>query len=177
MRRAKQLFLAMVFLLVCSASAAGQVATGTPLFGSFSGGPDIVNNADLNVHLQVPIEQKNGFVPFYYILTYDSSVWYPVGSSGNQSWQPVSGYWGWQTLTPVVTGSVTFNTTQESCRDPLGDFYYYNLYSNFVYTDPQGVVHGATNPADVRPLPECPPEHKLWGERGRVGARGRRSAS
>jgi RHS repeat-associated protein len=118
------------------------VATGLPLFGSFSGGPDIVNNADLNVHYEIPIREKSGLVPFYYILTYDSSVWHPVGTSGSQTWQFAPNM-GWRVLTPVVTGSVTFSETQQSCFDRAGNMYYYNRYSNFSYTDPRGTVHPA----------------------------------
>lgn len=62
-------------------TARAQVATGTPPFGSFSGGPDVVNNANLNVHLAIPVMNKAGRgMPFYYILTNDSSVWYPNGT-------------------------------------------------------------------------------------------------
>ena len=122
---------------------------GTPLFGSFSGGPDIVNDANLNVHLSVPIREKNGLEPFYYVLTYDNSLWYPVGTTGSQAWQPVSG-WGWRTLTPVVTGSITYNITQKSCHDLLGDVFYYNQYSGFAYTDPSGVLHQAPSSVTIR---------------------------
>lgn len=67
-------------LLLAAASARTQVATGTLPFGSFSGGPDIVNNANLNVHRSIPVRVKAGRgMPFYYILTSDSWVWYPSG--------------------------------------------------------------------------------------------------
>jgi hypothetical protein len=138
-----------------------QVPVGVPLFGSFGGGPDIINMADLNVHYQIPIRQKNGLAPFYYILTYDGSVWQPVGTSGNQTWQPTPA-WGWQVLTPLVAGLVTFSQTQEMCTDISGDSYNYNLYSNFLYTDPGGVVHQAPAGFEISDkvdaAPNCNPE-------------------
>src|SRR6266567_733395 len=69
--------------------ASAQVQTGTPPFGSFSGGPDVINNANVNTHWTFPILHKPGRgTDFSYDVTYDSSVWYPVGASGNQTWQP-----------------------------------------------------------------------------------------
>ena len=45
------------------ATARAQVATGTPAFGSFGGGLGIVDNANLNVHLGVPVLAKGGRGP------------------------------------------------------------------------------------------------------------------
>ncbi len=85
--------LACLFLIFSFGStiASGQVAGGTPGFGSYGGGPfDIVNLANLNVHLPITVFSKAGRgMPFNYTLGYDSSIWYPVGSSGNQSWRNV----------------------------------------------------------------------------------------
>src|SRR5439155_142921 len=66
--------------------AVAQVATGTPPFGSFGGGPfDTVNLGNLNVHFGIPVVNKAGRgMPFSYVLSYDSSVWFPLGVSGNQ---------------------------------------------------------------------------------------------
>ncbi|HXN74853.1 MAG TPA: hypothetical protein VN861_20070 [Candidatus Acidoferrales bacterium] len=78
---------AVALFLFCSAPSFAQVQTGTPPFGSYSGGPDIINLGNLNAHLTVPIVQKAGRgTNFTYYLNLDSSVWYPVGSSGSQSW-------------------------------------------------------------------------------------------
>jgi hypothetical protein len=82
------------FFLLLALPSSAQVTTGTPPFGSFGGGPDIINLANLNVHWTIPVINKVGRgTNFFYNLTYDSSVWYPVGASGNQSWMPV-GNWG-----------------------------------------------------------------------------------
>jgi hypothetical protein len=85
----------LLFAVGVAKSALGQTTTGVPPFSSVSGGPfDVINNANLNVHFQIPVINKAGrTLPFYYLLSYDSSVWYPAGASGNQTWVPVTG-WG-----------------------------------------------------------------------------------
>jgi RHS repeat-associated protein len=122
-----------------------QVATGMPPFGSFGGGPDVINLANLNSHMTVPVLNKagRGILPFTYNLSYDSSVWYPVGVSGSQSWQPVAN-WGWRGQTEVATGYVSYWRSQRSCR--LGtrpDWYwvYWNIYTYTAYNDQFGVSH------------------------------------
>jgi len=90
-----QLCLFLLLVLACEVPSFGQVPTGTPPMSSLSGGPDIVNLANLNTHIAIPILSKSGRgLPFTFILTHDSSVWYPVTSSGSTSWQPVTN-WGW----------------------------------------------------------------------------------
>src|SRR5438132_5966204 len=113
----RALLLASVLLAV-SGSATGQAATGTPKFGSFGGGQfDTVNLGNLNVHFAVPVIHKAGRgMPFTYDLSYDSSIWYPVGVSGNQTWQPVSN-WGWRAATESLVGYSTYTTSQGSCTD------------------------------------------------------------
>jgi YD repeat-containing protein len=93
-RRIFVLVCATLLLLVALPSAA-QVQTGTPPFGSFGGGPDIINLANLNAHLNIPVLSKAGRgLPFNFYLTYDSSVWYPVTSGSTKFWEPVTN-WGW----------------------------------------------------------------------------------
>jgi hypothetical protein len=123
--------------------------TGTPPFGSFGGGPfDSINLGNLNVHFVVPILNKAGRgMPFSYNLSYDSSVWYPVGSVGSQNWTPVFN-WGWMAQTAVHTGYVSYQTKQENC-DTQGVNYW--IYSGFVYTDPWGTSHGFCRADDLRP--------------------------
>ncbi len=49
-----------------------------PRFYPRSGPFDTVNNANLNVHFEIPIVNNAGRgMPFYYRLGYDSSIWYP----------------------------------------------------------------------------------------------------
>jgi RHS repeat-associated protein len=133
------LFAAIAALFPLSAS--GQVATGNPPFASFGGGPfDTVNLANLNVHFGIPVISKAGRgIPFSYTLVYDSSVWYPVGSSGSQIWTPVANF-GWAGQTQVSTGYVSYISSQFECFD--GTQKYSSPEANgFQYHDPFGAVH------------------------------------
>lgn len=107
-------------LLLVATINVGQVATGTPPFASFGGGPfDTVNLGNLNVHFAIPLIHKAGRgLPFNYDLSYDNSVWYPVGLSPNQNWQPVFN-WGWRAQTEMTTGYVTGAFFR--CRHPHVD--------------------------------------------------------
>src|SRR6266516_6849199 len=100
--------LLIVALALSAGVAFAQVATGTPPFGSFGGGPDVINLANLNSHIAIPVIHKAGRgTNFTYDLSYDSSVWYPVTTSGTTTWQPVPN-WGWRAITEVVTGYVNY---------------------------------------------------------------------
>src|SRR5207249_4223420 len=116
---ARDLLFLFLLLSPLPASAQGPV-TGTPPFGSYSGGPDIINLANLNAHLTIPILSKPGRgIPFSYNLAYDSSVWFPVGSSGGQSWQPVLNF-GWAGLTQVAVGYISYGVQSGTfpCNPP-----------------------------------------------------------
>ncbi|MFZ0412525.1 MAG: hypothetical protein WAL51_13475 [Candidatus Acidiferrales bacterium] len=122
--------------------AIGQVTTGTPPFGSFGGGPDVINLANLNAHITVPMINKAGRgIPASYNMVYDSSVWYPVTSAGTTSWQPVA-YWGWSAQTAIATGYVSFSDTITLC---LIDGHYIGgmktINNNYKYVDQFGVPH------------------------------------
>jgi RHS repeat-associated protein len=121
-----------------------QVPTGTPTYGSFAGGPDVVDLANLNAHIDVPVFSKAGRgMPFSYDLINDSSVWYPVVSSGSHSWQLVAN-WNWAGQTQVATGYVTYLWQQGSCNigtrtDP--SIAYYDIYYFLYYYDKWGRAH------------------------------------
>ncbi|PYU00232.1 MAG: hypothetical protein DMG38_09035 [Acidobacteria bacterium] len=144
----KSLCLISVATAVCTLAPASfaQVATGTPPFGSFGGAPDVVNLANLNDHHTIPIIHKAGRgTDFTYGLSYDSSVWYPVGVSPNQLWQPVSN-WGWASQTQGPTGYIAYNTTQiQITCTTTGGFvykrYYINQYTYTTYYDQFGAGH------------------------------------
>lgn len=135
----------LLILLACVSLPApvyGQVSTGTPPFGSFAGGPDVINLGNLNSHLTIPVRHKAGRgTNFTYDLTYDSSVWYPVGSSGHQNWQPVAN-WGWAAQTAPVLGFVTYFAQNYPipaiCRDTTTSV---TQFSAFAYHDVFGVNH------------------------------------
>jgi RHS repeat-associated protein len=88
-------FVLILLLALSPAYLAAQVTTGTPPFGSFGGGPDVINLANLNSHIDIPILSKPGRgLNFTYDLTYDSSIWAPVTANGTTTWAPIGG-WGW----------------------------------------------------------------------------------
>jgi RHS repeat-associated protein len=141
-RNAIKKFAYLLFLLVGSCDlACGQVTTGTPPLGSFTGGPDVIDLANLNANVAVPIFQKagRGGMGFYYDLAYDTSVWYPVTVNGVQSWQPVFN-WGWTAQTAVQTGYISYRRISTNCDTPP-PLHQYVKYSNFIYHDMWGIPH------------------------------------
>lgn len=103
MKRVCLLFLFMFAFVLFPATAIGQAQTGTPPFGSFGGGPDVIDLANLNSHIIVPVIHKPGRGQnLAFDITYDSAIWYPVGASGSQSWTNVTN-WGWQGTTGIVS--------------------------------------------------------------------------
>jgi RHS repeat-associated protein len=120
-------------------SATPQVARGTPPFGSFAGGPDIVNLGNLNAHYTIPVLSRAGRgSPFSYNLAYDTSVWYPSTSSGTTSWTPVSN-WGWTGTADLATPATGRLTSQKNTLHCTS----LNTYSIYwwTYTDKLGVPH------------------------------------
>ena len=150
----------IVFALLCTAAALGQVSTGTTPLGSFSSGPDAINLGNLNAHFTIPVISKPGRgTPFDYILSLDSSVWTPVLSGGTRSWQPTTN-WGWRAITEAATGYISRQQATVQCpiegSMPPRTFNATQYY-NFQYHDAFGVTHaGFTNisggcPGDLDP--------------------------
>jgi RHS repeat-associated protein len=139
----QRLLLALFVLVFCPVYAPAQVQTGTPPFGSFGGGPDAINLANLNSHITIPVLHKQGrALAFKDDLVYDNSVWFPVGSSGSQSWQPAFN-WGWIGTGAVLTGYVTRSETViRTCRNRTGQIIGYDfLATNYAYHDQLGQSH------------------------------------
>jgi len=133
----------LIFLLVAASRINAQVQTGTPPFSSAGGGPDTIDLGNLNIHIDIPVLNKPGRgTNFTYDLSYDSSVWYPVGTSGNQVWTPVNN-WGWRGVTEVATGYISYTVTSTLCLDNHGNKYFggHTTYSNWVYHDVYGISH------------------------------------
>ena len=143
MRKIQPRFICTSFflaLMYCLPSAA-QVATGTPPFGSFAGGPDVINLANLNSHLAIPVIHKTGRgTNFTYDLSYDSSVWYPVGASGSQLWEPVSNF-GWHGVTEVLTGYVSAPESPKNRVLPPHGNVMQTTYERYAYHDAFGTTH------------------------------------
>jgi len=149
MTRAYRFLLAILVLALSAGAASAQVATGTPPFGSFSGGPDVINLANLNAHFSVPVFHKPGRgMAFSLDLGYDTSVWYPVTSGTTTSWQPVSN-WGWTGSTQAAAGYLSSSETTVQCGhwEYSGGYGWYVVdgykydYSNWVFHDMFGVAH------------------------------------
>ena len=146
MTRSRFFFALSSLLLMWCLPSFAQVTTGTPPFGSFGGGPDILNLANLNAHISVPILNKSGRgAAFTYDLSYDGAVWYPVGVSGSQVWTPAYN-WGWRGQTEANTGYISFTATSTVCSyEREGTLEIPNgwrfIQENFAYHDPWGVPH------------------------------------
>ena len=132
--------LLLVVILLAAGPASAQVMTGTPVYGSFSGGPDVVNNANLNVHLSIPVISKAGRgLRFSNTLSYDSSVWYPAGTSGSQYWAQLPN-WGWGSVVDGSTGYVYWSGSTAYCMAG-GVQYSYPSFAFGPYLDAQGTFH------------------------------------
>ncbi len=126
------------FLLIISNDiACAQAVTGTPPLGSFAGGPDTVNLANLNASWTVPVVHKSGRgVPFHFDLNLNTSAWYVVTSGSSKSWQPTGSFGQPTVATPF--GYPTVSARQTYCN---GDTHIPLTIFSFTYTDPGGTVH------------------------------------
>ncbi len=157
-------FLSLFLYFVASLlppSASAQVQRGIPPFGSFGGGPDIINLANLNVRLAIPVLHKPGRGQnFNYDILHDSSVWYPVTSGSTTTWQP-DAQWGWTGSIPRAAGYVTYTTGPlESCRffqETQWITEYYHFLSNWVYFDGLGTQHPMVGGIQDGGAPDCGP--------------------
>src|SRR5437867_2756980 len=97
------------FLPSCAFAQLFPQTKGTPRFGTFGGGPDVINLANLNSHITVPVFHRPGRrLDFDLALTYDSSVWLNPSSSGSSAWQPATN-WGWGRGGTDI-GTISFTT-------------------------------------------------------------------
>src|SRR6516164_7632769 len=133
--------LLLLFTSLLPSPCLGQsTATGTPPFGSYGGGPDVINLANLNVHWTIPVLYKPGRnTNFTYDLTYDTSVWYPVTSGSTKTWQPVLNF-GWRGATEISFGYVSFNSYTWTCIEPdTGNKLSVTTHDTWAYHDAFGV--------------------------------------
>jgi len=145
MKLAQKVASLLALLFTFAGLSAAQVATGLPPFAAFGGGPDQINLANLNIHLNLPVVYKVGRgLPLAYNLSYDGSIWTPVTSSGTKSWEPLTppggapqNSYGFTMWTTAWVGWISFTSTEAGCYD--GDCWY-NL-SNFSYFDASGTSH------------------------------------
>jgi len=131
----------MVIFLAAS-PASGQVDTGIPPFSSLApSNLDTVNNANLNIMLAIPVVRRaTKGMPFSYALGYNSSVWTPHNSSGQQAWTP-AGNWGWAGMTAANPSFITNSWQQGYCMDPFGQDFWWDIWTYYNYYDPSGTAH------------------------------------
>lgn len=142
-----------VIMLAFAAPTRAQVATGLPPYSSLSGGPDIVDNANLNVHLSFPVREKAGVgIPFSYILSYDTSVWSPSGGL----WTSLGGW-----ATQDTAGWATDNAIQALCPGvrptcyTYGDCTFVNEYTGWKYFDRTNTEHDLQSSVTVYNYSAC----------------------
>ncbi len=149
MIRAHRFFYFLIALALTAGTASAQVATGIPPFGSFGGDPDVINLANLNSHITIPVVHKPGRgLNFTYDLGYDSTVWSPVSASGASVWTPDAS-WGWRAFSVALTGEVPIRHGWFSCfvTNPdsgLRTKVQYAMTTYTGYKDPLGTFHTAT---------------------------------
>jgi RHS repeat-associated protein len=137
----------LLLAFALSASAVrGQSSTGTPPFGSFGGGPDVINLANLNAHWAVPVFSRPGRgVSFSYTLAYDSLVWSLGTVNGSSAWLPATN-WGWAGHTQVATGYLWYTTRIIRCvvdPGPPKQYGYETVYYHWSYVDAFGTSHNS----------------------------------
>lgn len=163
MKRKSRLVLLVALVASTALPTFGQVATGTPSFGSFAGGPDIINLGNLNAHWDIPVRNKAGRgQDFTYDITYDNSVWYPASVNGSLTWQPIA-QWGWKGLSASGQPYIAYNMTTSSgtCGQYNQGSWQSWTFSNVTYSDQHGVVHsfptGSANYINASNVIACPP--------------------
>jgi RHS repeat-associated protein len=138
-----RLFALILLLPLLQGFAPAQV-TGLYDFGPFdSPGFDTINRGNLNSHFSIPIFSKpgRGGDTFTYSLNYDGLIWVPTGSTGSQTWLPVT-EWGWTDVTNAQYGYLTYNMSINDCTlPPHGIDSQYSSYTGFVYHDNKGNSH------------------------------------
>jgi len=135
-----------VLMFTACATAISQVQTGTPQYGTFSAGPDVINIGNLNLHLSIPVLSKAGRAGLNLnsALNYDSSIWYPVSINGLMAWQPVAG-WGWQGLYQPSYITYKMTTSSGSCGQH-GQYSWQSwTFTNLTYFEQSGVSHAFPN--------------------------------
>lgn len=100
--------------------------------------PNQVNLGNLNIHFGVPIFSRPGRgIPFSYVLSYDSSVWYPSGGS----WLAKPNF-ECQGQTEIATGYLEDRAATSRCSGTgIHSGLFLTTYSGFKYHDSFGVTH------------------------------------
>ncbi|MBI3475373.1 MAG: RHS repeat-associated core domain-containing protein [Acidobacteria bacterium] len=112
--------LAVAALSIAIPAGLAQQVTGngTPAYNSFSGGPDLINDGNLNFHFGVPVFARGGRgMPFSLSLPIDNGAWY--------TYQDIYANWhmgvNFSTAQPagvLAIGTIFYFTTPLQCPNP-----------------------------------------------------------
>src|SRR6266446_9010402 len=137
------LIAATILSIVPTASAQQVTGNGTPAYNSFSGGPDLINDGNLNFHFGVPVFARGGRgMPFSLSLPIDDGAWY--------TYQDIYGNWhmgaSFSTAQPagvLAIGTAFYYTTPLTCPNPFdpGMPISYNRYTFTSYQSPDNTSH------------------------------------
>jgi RHS repeat-associated protein len=142
MKTIPAVLVAVTLLIAIRSMLAQDVSTnGTPPFNTFGGGPDVINEGNLNIHYTVPVFSRAGIgMPFSFSLPVDNGVWY--------KYQDPYGNWHW---------GASFSTAQPAGVAAIGAWYYTSegytcyvtqgpypttKYTATSYTDANNTSHG-----------------------------------
>jgi RHS repeat-associated protein len=132
-----------ILVAVATSFSVAQVQTGTPPFGTFGGGPEALNLANLNASFTIPVLHKpgRGGLDFVHDLTYDTSVWYPQ-YDGNSvlRWYPTNNM-GWGDIAQSIAGVLTRDLVSSSVQCGTGKGVLKREWKNWKYRDRFGTVH------------------------------------
>jgi RHS repeat-associated protein len=138
MKTIQNILITFALLAAIPQALAQSIATnGTPALGTFSGGPDVINLANLNIHYDVPVFARTGIgLPFSYALSVDNGVWYTY-YDGNQA------HWGadFSTAQPVgamAIGAIFYTEKTVECEKNQTNTTQYIITS---YTGPDNTSH------------------------------------
>ena len=138
MRTLRFLSVLLGLIAVSIQLTSAQVTTGVQPLGSYGGGPEAVNLANLNIHWDFPIRSKAGRgLNFVFALGYDGAIWTP--DTQVNAWAPLSN-WGWTTETQTQTGYVTATTNLWKCFQGT-TWSWATTYAKWVYVDRRGTPH------------------------------------
>ncbi|HKW76518.1 MAG TPA: hypothetical protein VJN64_13400, partial [Terriglobales bacterium] len=134
----------LLFLQVFISPAEAQytTATGTPTFTTaLPVEMGFTNVANGNLHLEIPLASfpQRGRLVYNARLVYDSLIWKISGGAWQATNVPNS-MGGWRLLTGGESGTVTYTTVSKACDTPP-PIRYRTLYSNFIWTAPNGTKH------------------------------------
>ena len=140
---------------VLAGLAAGATAQGLPAWGTFQGGKiSFVDVSSLQTHIKIPMINKAGRgLRFVYPITIDGVAWHSSSQPPDSgTWLPFSPGVNSGAVGPVF-GGTDFDETQASCTDQYGiNTDYYNIYTNYIFTDPNGVNHYFDDPSTGEPV-------------------------